>query len=181
MVLLDGGRHRAADADPVGPHDGRPGLPLLVGELAREGRRVLRPELEDVADLDAARDLERLAAARAGIARRAPARTTAHSETGASRSSAKPRDVPVAPAGARHGVDGAADRLVGDDARAPPAAGAGRRSRPERPVAFSTLSSEASARCSTPSAFFKATSLTSRSPRTKRDDEAPARSRRRGT
>ena len=52
------------------------------------------------------------------------------------------------------------------------AACAARRNPTGAPVAFSTFSSDASARCSTPSAFFRATSLTSRSPAQQRHDEA---------
>src|ERR1017187_5029678 len=68
VILLDGRRHRAAEAEPVAAHRERHHLLGLVGDLAFHRLGVLRPELEDVADLDAAPDSQRALARGRGIA-----------------------------------------------------------------------------------------------------------------
>src|SRR5207247_2846227 len=80
-------------------------------------RGVLRAELEDVADLDPPGQVERLAAARAGVSgaglrEASPFRRARVSLQG------EPDDVIVAPARAGDGVDGAPHRLVGDHPQA---------------------------------------------------------------
>ena len=56
MILLDGRRHRAAEAEPVAAHRERHHLLGLVGDLAFHRLGVFRPELEDVAHFDAPPD-----------------------------------------------------------------------------------------------------------------------------
>lgn len=68
VVLLDGGGHRAADADAVAAHDERLLFTVLIEERRAHGLAVLRAEREDLAGLDAARHLERCAAVRARVA-----------------------------------------------------------------------------------------------------------------
>jgi hypothetical protein len=68
VALLHRGGDRAADAEAVAAHDHRLALAVLVEERAAHRLRVLRAELEHVPDLDAAVDLQRRLAARAGIA-----------------------------------------------------------------------------------------------------------------
>ena len=67
MRLHDTGQ-RAAEPDPVRAHDHRPAAAVLGQEGRPERLGVLRPELEDVADLDPVREPQRRAAARAGVA-----------------------------------------------------------------------------------------------------------------
>src|SRR4029453_497326 len=52
VALLDDRGEHAPRADPIAPHDERLLGPVLVEERRSERRRVLRLELEDVADLD---------------------------------------------------------------------------------------------------------------------------------
>ena len=68
IVLLDGGGHRAADADTVAAHVEWLFFALLVEERRAHGCAVLRAEREDLAGLDAARHLHRCAAVRARVA-----------------------------------------------------------------------------------------------------------------
>ena len=81
-----GRRDGAADAEAVAAHDHR-----VLCRRSRRGRshfiasRVLGAELEDVADLDAARDSQRRAAARAGVARARPGARSVHSARPGSR------------------------------------------------------------------------------------------------
>src|SRR5262245_35705810 len=67
VVLLDDRRDRAGDTDAVGPH--RDADRLAVGTERIESERVgeLAPQLEDVADLDPARDRQLAAVARAPV------------------------------------------------------------------------------------------------------------------
>ena len=48
VILFDGRRRGAADADAVAPHHDRPFHPLVVQEGGPQGLRVFGPELEDV-------------------------------------------------------------------------------------------------------------------------------------
>ncbi len=69
VVAGFGDRGEAArHTDPVGPHGRRDGLAVLVLHPQLERLGVLAPELEDVADLDAAGDLDRRFADRAHVA-----------------------------------------------------------------------------------------------------------------
>ena len=69
VILLDGRRDDAGHADAVAAHEHGDRLALLVEDGRLHGLAVELPELEDVADFDAARDLERAIAGRARIAR----------------------------------------------------------------------------------------------------------------
>ena len=69
-MLLDGRRHRSADADAVAAHEERLLLAVLIKEGRAERLAVLRAELEDLSRLDASRDLNGRTAMRARIARR---------------------------------------------------------------------------------------------------------------
>ena len=68
IVLLDDGGQRARDAHAVAAHDERLLLAVLVHEGGAHGLGVLRAQLEDLRDLDAAGGREGLAAVRAGVA-----------------------------------------------------------------------------------------------------------------
>ncbi len=68
VVLLDDRREDARHADAVATHHHRVLLAVLVGVVRVERDRVLRAELEHVADLDTAVDRERLPAPRARVA-----------------------------------------------------------------------------------------------------------------
>ena len=58
VVLLDHRGYGAGDADAVTPHDHWVLLPLLVQVVAAHGEGVFRPQLEDLADLNAAKGLK---------------------------------------------------------------------------------------------------------------------------
>src|SRR5205085_4751549 len=58
------GRHDAGRPDPVAPHDCRPFAARLVEVCGAQRLRVAGAELEDVADLDRALDLDRVPARR---------------------------------------------------------------------------------------------------------------------
>ncbi len=68
VILLDGRRHGAADAEPIAPHGHGMRGSLVVQIGAMHGCRVLRAQLEDVTDLDAAVQLEGAIAPRAAVA-----------------------------------------------------------------------------------------------------------------
>ena len=70
VVLLDDGGERARDAHAVAAHDERLLGAVLVGEGRAHGLGVLRAELEDLRDLDAAGGLQRRRRSR-GMRRRA--------------------------------------------------------------------------------------------------------------
>jgi hypothetical protein len=97
---------------PYEPHGDPTGLLSGPRHVEAEGVGVLAAELEDVADLDAAADLERRAAAAAGVA-------GAHLGGG--------HDVGGLEVAAHDDVDGVLARLVGPGAQALPARRAGRR------------------------------------------------------
>jgi len=69
VILLDGRRHDARHTNAIAAHEHGHGLALLVEHGGIHGLAVLAAELEDVADLDAARDAERALAGRARVAR----------------------------------------------------------------------------------------------------------------
>src|SRR6266849_8588608 len=68
VVLLDRGRGGPSHADPIAAHYHHPLLALLVEVDRLHLLAVLGPQHEDVADLDAADDAQRLRAARTGVA-----------------------------------------------------------------------------------------------------------------
>jgi hypothetical protein len=68
VVLLDDAGHVPPHADAVGAHDDRVLLPVLTEVRRPERIGVLRPELEDVADLDPLAEDQRSSALRAGRA-----------------------------------------------------------------------------------------------------------------
>src|ERR1041384_3751158 len=68
VMVLDGGREDAIDADAVAAHDHRVELALFVEVDAVHLLRVARAQFEDVAHLDSVGEAEFAAAARAGIA-----------------------------------------------------------------------------------------------------------------
>ena len=68
VVRLDDAGHVPPDADPVRAHDDRVRLAVLAEVGRAGGVGELRPELEDVADLDPVAQDDRLAADRAGVA-----------------------------------------------------------------------------------------------------------------
>src|SRR5439155_2235868 len=69
VVLLDGRGHDARHADTVAAHVARGLTARLIEHQRFHGLAVLAAQLEDVTDLDAARDLQAPLAGRAGIAR----------------------------------------------------------------------------------------------------------------
>src|SRR5262245_35398259 len=69
VPLLDDGGHGASDADAIAAHDHRFARAAFVEVVAAHGRRVLRPELEDLSHFDAAKALiVALSAPRAEVA-----------------------------------------------------------------------------------------------------------------
>ncbi len=115
MTLLDDRLQRAADADAVAAHFHEMRLLLVVGVNGVVLLGILGPELEDVADLDAAAHLQRLARQRAGFARAHAAEIAElrHGEV------ARDIDVPQVEAvlvRTGRAVADEADRLVGEDA-----------------------------------------------------------------
>jgi hypothetical protein len=67
VVLLDHGRHHTPRADPVAAHDQRLLGSILVEEGRAERRRVARPELEDMAELDRRLEAQPPSAVRAHV------------------------------------------------------------------------------------------------------------------
>ena len=105
-------------ADAVATHHHRVLLALLVGVVRVERLGVLRADLEDVPDLDAAVDAKRLAATRARVARSTIA-ISAHSVDVKSRPSTASLDVVVDLVRAGDPTERRAHRRVGDDDFAP--------------------------------------------------------------
>ena len=68
VVLLYGGGEEPSDADAVASHDDGAAVALVVEIVDAEGLAVEGSELEDVADLDAAKGFKGLAALDAGLA-----------------------------------------------------------------------------------------------------------------
>ena len=68
MVLFDRRRHDPRDPDAVAAHEHRLRLTLLIEHGGMHGLAVQLSQLENMAYLDAARDLQRSAAAGAGVA-----------------------------------------------------------------------------------------------------------------
>src|SRR6266536_3717919 len=68
LVLLGRARKQPNDPDAIRSHDERPLLTVRAEEGRTDGGRVARPELEDVARLDAARRAQRRPAPHTGIA-----------------------------------------------------------------------------------------------------------------
>ena len=69
MILLDGRGHDAGHPDAVAAHEHGQRLALLVEHRGLHRLAVQLPELEDMADLDAARNLQAARAGRARVAR----------------------------------------------------------------------------------------------------------------
>ena len=68
MVLLDGRRHNPGDPDSVAAHFHERGFAIFIEKCGFQGFRILRAEIEHVANFDAALDRERAIARRREIA-----------------------------------------------------------------------------------------------------------------